>query len=176
MTYKIRPINDQDRDWVQTFVSERWSGESVVVHGSEYLPHKLSGFIAATGALKPVGLVTYLVENSECEIITLNSLMEGEGIGSALVQAVQGEATRLGCRRTWCITTNDNFPALIFYQKRGFRIVRVYPGAVERARVIKPSIPLFGLESIPIRDEIELQIENVTDSISDEGAGMPSRW
>jgi hypothetical protein len=58
----------------------------------------------------------------------------------------------------WCITTNDNFPALRFYQKRGFRIVAVHPGAVERSRVMKPSIPLWGIDSIPIRDEIELEI------------------
>ena len=64
-----------------------------------------------------------------------------------------------GCTRLWGITTNDNLPALAFYQKRGFRIVAVRPGAIERARVMKPSIPLCGLDSIPIRDEIELEID-----------------
>ena len=164
MTYKVRPIRDPDRKWARRFVAEQWGGTSVVVHGSTYIPHKLPGFIAVMDDSKPVGLATYFIDNSACEIVTLNSIIEGEGIGSALVQAVREEAIRLGCSRTWCITTNDNFPALIFYQKRGFRIVRIYPGAVERARAIKPSIPLFGLESVPICDEIELEIQNAVGS------------
>lgn len=59
--------------------------------------------------------------------------------------------------RIWLITTNDNLNALGFYQKRGFRIKAVYPGAVDEARRIKPEIPLAASNGIPIRDEIELE-------------------
>jgi len=56
------------------------------------------------------------------------------------------------------ITTNDNLPALRFYQKQGFRLIVLYPGAVEESRRLKPSIPLAGHADIPIRDEIQLGI------------------
>jgi GNAT superfamily N-acetyltransferase len=161
MDYVVRRVNDADREWVRAFITDQWSDESIVVHGSAYFPHTLDGFLAITSDSEPVGLLTYVIKNSACEIVTLNSIVEGEGIGSALVRAVQREAIRSGCSRVWCVTTNDNFPALIFYQKIGFRIVRIYPRAVERARLLKPSIPLYGLESIPIRDEIELEMESV---------------
>jgi hypothetical protein len=47
---------------------------------------------------------------------------------------------------------------LRWYQKRGFELVAVHRRAVERARLIKPEIPLFGDDGIPIRDEIELEL------------------
>ena len=54
-------------------------------------------------------------------------------------------------------TTNDNLDALRFYQRRGFRIIAVRPGAVDESRRIKPSISAIGEYGIPIRDEIELE-------------------
>lgn len=36
-------------------------------------------------------------------------------------------------------------------------MVEVYPNAVDKAREIKPSIPLFSEQGIPIRDEILLE-------------------
>ncbi|MCC7346378.1 MAG: hypothetical protein IT538_03170 [Variibacter sp.] len=56
------------------------------------------------------------------------------------------------------LLTNDNWPAFRFYQKRGFRIVAVHPGVVDMMRQMKPSIPVTGIEGIPMRDEIELEI------------------
>jgi hypothetical protein len=41
-------------------------------------------------------------------------------------------------------TTSDNLNALRFYQRRGFRITEVRPGAVDESRLIKPSILLIG--------------------------------
>jgi hypothetical protein len=82
----------------------------------------------------------------------------GQGVGTALIEAVKVAAIEAGCRRLWLMTTNDNLHALGFYQRRGFRLVAVYPGAVDAARLLKPEIPLLGNDGIPIRDEIELEI------------------
>jgi RimJ/RimL family protein N-acetyltransferase len=67
-------------------------------------------------------------------------------------------AEQAACQRIWLITTNDNMPALRFYQKRGFRLVAVHQNALDYSRTLKPEIPLIGLEGIPLRDEIELEI------------------
>ncbi|MGD8245715.1 MAG: hypothetical protein PVG25_02965 [Anaerolineae bacterium] len=61
-------------------------------------------------------------------------------------------------QRIWLITTNDNLAALRFYQRRGFSLVAVHPGAVDQARTLKPEIPAIGHSGIPIRDEIELEL------------------
>jgi ribosomal protein S18 acetylase RimI-like enzyme len=158
MKFDVRSVDKQDGEWIRKFILDRWYAEFVVVHGVVYYPHRLRGFVADVGGPPHVGLATYAMEKSACELVTLDSLQEGAGVGSALVQAVAREASRAGCSKLWCITTNDNHPALRFYQKRGFRIVAVHPGAVDRSRILKPSIPLLGVNGIPIRDEIELEL------------------
>lgn len=50
------------------------------------------------------------------------------------------------------VTTNDNLDALAFYLRQGFRLESVRLGAVDRAREIKPSIPLVH-DGIEIHDE-----------------------
>ncbi len=54
------------------------------------------------------------------------------------------------------ITTNDNMRALRFYQRRGFRLVALNPGALERSRELKPEIPETGMHGIPLSDELVL--------------------
>jgi len=129
----------------------------MVVHGKLYYPHDLPGFIAAQEG-EWVGLLTYQIEGSACEIVTLNSLRPGTGVGSALIAAVRKIAQSANCARLWLITTNDNMHALRFYQKRGFRLVAVHPNALEHSRKLKPEIPLVGFDGIPLRDELELEI------------------
>ncbi len=164
MRFRMRQIEDGDREWVRRFVRDQWSGESIVVHGTVYYPHSLAGFIAEDEKAGPIGLATYIIENAACELVSLDSLRRGEGVGSALVAAVLQEAREHSCSRLWCVTTNDNLPALEFFQKRDFRMVAVHAGAVAQARILKPSIPLLGIENIPIRDEIELEMEIVRES------------
>jgi ribosomal protein S18 acetylase RimI-like enzyme len=107
---------------------------------------------------KRVGLITYRVDGDGCEIITLNSLMERIGIGTALVKAVQSKAASSNWRRLWLITTNDNLQALSFYQRRGFSLAALHRNAVDLSRKLKPEIPQIGFNGIPIRDELELEM------------------
>lgn len=153
----VRALTPADRDWVARHVTEHWGTEIVAVHGTCYHPAELPGCIAEMDG-QPVGLITYHIAGDECEIVTLDSLAEGRGIGTALIEVVKAEAIAADCRRLWLITTNDNLRALGFYQKRGFRLVAIYPGAMDAARKLKPEIPLLGNAGIPIRDELELEI------------------
>jgi ribosomal protein S18 acetylase RimI-like enzyme len=154
--YSIRPATREDGPWVDALMRERWGGEVVVTRGRVLTPSELRGFLAETGR-GPAGLVTYEVRGSECEVVTLDSLEERTGIGSALMAAAEGEARAAGCRRLWLITTNDNTRALRFYQKLGFTLAALHRGAIAESRKLKPSIALVGEDGIPIRDEIELE-------------------
>ena len=75
-----------------------------------------------------------------------------------MLDAVREIAGDAGCRRLWLITTNDNLPALGFYQKRGWRLVALHRDALDESRRLKPEIPLLGIDGIPLRDEIELEL------------------
>lgn len=129
----------------------------MIVRGRVYRPEQLEGFVIEDGD-EWVGLITFASEGDECEVTSLDSLREGRGLGSMLIDKAIEEARLRGCRRLFLITTNDNLHALGFYQKRGFEIVAIYRGAVNESRKRKPSIPQVGMNGIPLRDEIELEI------------------
>jgi GNAT superfamily N-acetyltransferase len=156
MQFNVRAVLESDREWIRQLIIDRWGAELVVAHGVVYYPHKLHGFVATTSTTERVGLATFVIEGKSCELVTLDSLCMGCGVGTALVQAVIQEGSNSGCIKIWCITTNDNRPALRFYQNRGFSILTVHKDAIERSRVLKPTIPLVGIDGIPINDEIEL--------------------
>jgi ribosomal protein S18 acetylase RimI-like enzyme len=138
-------------------VSEKeWASNKVVTRGKVYLVDQLPGFVAMQNDER-VGLLTYKINNEDCEIITLNSFIENRGIGSDLLDKIESFSSSIGCKRIWLITTNDNLNALRFYQKKGYKLSAFYQNAVEKARKLKPEIPPIGLDGIPIRDEIELE-------------------
>ncbi len=150
---------------------EHWGDEFVVAHGVIYRSAGLPGFGAWVEG-EAVGLITYHLDGDNCEIVTLNSTREGLGIGTALIETVRKNAQCAGCRRLWLVTTNDNLHALGFYQKRGFRLVALRPGAMVGARKLKPAIPLIGNDGIPIRDELELELSPLEAAVKgDQAAG-----
>ena len=100
------------------------------------------------------------MHGDECEIHTLHTVRQWQGAGSVLIAAVRETAARRGCRRLWLVTTNDNVDALRFYQRRGFRLAALRPGAVDDARRnLKPEIAAVGEYGIVLRDELELELE-----------------
>jgi len=156
--FKIRKVEDKDREWIRKFIIKEWGAERVVSRRKIYYPHKLPGFIAFADK-KYLGLITYLIKNDTCQIISINSIIKRKGIGTALVERVKKEAKKLGLKRIWLITTNDNFDALRFWQKRGFSLKAIYPNAIAFSRKLKPEIPLIGNYGIPIKDEIEMELK-----------------
>ncbi len=155
--WAIRPIEPHERERIKAFIAGQWGAPTVVAHGVVYRPHELPGLLAEEeGQL--IGLLAYHIEGDACEIVTIDAVVQGSGVGTALLEAVRKAAQAEGCRRLWLITTNDNLDALRFYQRRGFRLVALRPGAVSESRRLKPSIPQVGAYGIPLRDELELEL------------------
>jgi N-acetylglutamate synthase-like GNAT family acetyltransferase len=157
MSFVIRPAAVADRPFLRAFMREHWGDEAMVDRERVFYPAENPAFIAEDGG-DVVGVVTYEMRNDDCEVTSLNSLRREQGIGGALMEAVIAEAKAQGCRRVWLLTTNDNLLGLKFYQKRGFRLAALYPGAIDTARALKPGISLVGESGIPIRDELELEL------------------
>src|SRR6266568_1008472 len=154
---QVRPLTPEDREWVRQFIIEHWGDPLVVAHGKVYYPHTLPGFVAMLKRNR-VGLLTYSLEDENCEIVTIDSIKPEIGIGTLLIKEVTQAAREAGWKRLWLINTNDNLQALRFYQKRGFTLVAVHRNAVDAARQLKPRIPLIGNDQIPLHDEIELEM------------------
>lgn len=154
----IRRSNVNDISWITELFVTRWDGEFVVSKGKKYYPKDLDGFIAYIDMQK-VGLLTFKDAGNAIEIVSVDSLKEKQGIGTALIRAVADYAKRNNKRRIWLMTTNNNAAAMRFYEKRGFKKVHEYKNAVAQSRKIKPSIPLVDENGIPITDEIEYEYQ-----------------
>jgi len=141
---------------VSDFFIKRW-GSDFIISGEEKLYGKdLPGFAAFENE-QMVGLLTYNIKNNSCEIVTLDSLKENSGIGTALIEAMIKKAADMRATRLWLMTTNDNVNAIRFYQKRGFVIKRININAIQKSRDLGQNIPRLGNYGIPIRDEIEFE-------------------
>jgi len=168
LQFEIVRISPELRKWAVDLIKDHWGATEIVTRGRIHDTAKLPGFIAVLRG-EPVGLVTYQIDGDQCEMVSLDSLMEGIGVGTALVGSAAAEAREQGCRRLWLITTNDNLDAIHFYQKRGFHLVAVHRDALEETRRLKPQLPLTGIDGIPLRDEIEMELNLQFDSESNLG-------
>jgi GNAT superfamily N-acetyltransferase len=149
----IRLLTPDDLPRLREFWTQHWGGEIMITRGRSIRFDEVEGFVYGNW----IGLLTFLVRGDECEVTSLDSLEEGKGIGTALIQEVIREARERKCRRLFLITTNDNLRALGFYQRIGFELITVRRGALDETRKLKPSIPLIGMNDIPLRDELELE-------------------
>jgi catechol 2,3-dioxygenase-like lactoylglutathione lyase family enzyme len=153
----VRALRDDERPWAAEVLREAWSSERIAYgDGREYDASALPGLVAEADDER-AGLATYAIEADTCELVTLNTLTIGTGVGGVLIEAVVHAARAAGCTRVSVTTTNDNLPALRVYQRHGFALAALHRGAVESARQRKSQIPLVGHAGIAIRDELVLE-------------------
>ena len=155
--YIITEIREDDRQVINNILIEQWESTNITIRGKIVDGTKLNGFIAKIND-KLVGLITYLIEEGECEICTLNSFIENKGIGSSLIEKVKFVAKENNCSRLKLVTTNDNIRGIEFYQRRGFNFANLYKDSISKARLLKPEIPMYADNGLPIKDEIEFEI------------------
>jgi GNAT superfamily N-acetyltransferase len=157
MSHNIRRLTSDDLPRLRRFWADYWNGEFIITRGTLHHPEQVEGYVVEDADVW-AGLITYKIANEQCEVISLDGLRDGEGIGTLLLRRTVEEARDRRCRRIFLITTNDNLYALGFYQRRDFELVAVYRGAVNESRKIKPGISEIGQNHIPLRDEIELEM------------------
>ncbi len=151
----VRRVAAEERATVARLITGRWGSTQIVSRGTVH-DVETSEIVVALRDGGIVGCATFVVNGDGAELLTLDSFDEGVGIGGALVDAVACAAAEARVRQLALSTTNDNLRALGFYQRRGFRLTELHPGAVDRARERKESIPLVGSSGIPVRDELVL--------------------
>ena len=158
MEYNIEKITEKNRQKVNDILINEWEATNIIIRGKIIDGTKLDGFLAVKDN-EIIGLITYMIENNECEIVSLNSFEENKGIATRLINIVKELAVKKKCVRLKLITTNDNIKGIEFYQKRGFVFSNIYVNAIESSRKLKPEIPMFADNGLPIRDEIEYEIK-----------------
>lgn len=153
---KIVSTKDLPKRAVSQFFTTHWGSPVMVNSNGTFQCDELEGYAVLDENREITGLITFIINGTECEIISLDSIIENNGIGSALLKEVERASEREQCEQVKLITTNDNVRAIGFYQKRGYVLAGLFVNAVEKARKIKPGIPFTADNGIPIRDEILL--------------------
>ncbi len=156
--YTIVPISETLRHQVQPLVNDAWDAPLIVVNGELCDTRKLPGIAALSDRAEVIGYLLYTFHDGVCEIMALQSLHEGMGVGTRLIERLQGIAREQGAKKVVVTTTNDNLKAFRFYQRRGFTLRALRPNALALSRRLKPVIPLMSPDGIPLRDEIEFEM------------------
>jgi len=150
----VRPVGDADRRWIAEVVMRTWGVPVVSVSGA-HDPTTLPGFVAEVEGER-VGALTYRRGDDGIEVVTLDSLSGGRGVGSALLAAAHDAARGEG-RRLWLITTDDNVRAVAFYLHRGMEMVAVHRDFVDEVRRLK-SLARAGADgAVTFRHAIEFE-------------------
>ena len=150
-------VTNQNRQAINAYIKNHWFSTEMIIRGEIVDMTTVEGVVGMDGD-EIVGLITYRIYAKVCEITSLDSLREGQGVGTALLEQVTAIAKAKDCQKVSLITTNDNINAIRFYQKRGFNLVKVHLDAVTRSRILKPEIPLAGQNGIPIDHELEFEL------------------
>jgi ribosomal protein S18 acetylase RimI-like enzyme len=158
-TVEVRGADDEEElRRLSRRVRSTW-GEAVVRRG-ELVDPADGELIGAYVDREIIGVATYAIRGRECEVVAIEAYQQRQGIATALMDEIRARAAAAGCRRLWLVTTNDNVPAIGFYQRWGMDLAELRRDAVTDARArLKPEIPETGFEDIPVRHELEFEIE-----------------
>ena len=149
-----KAVLSRDQGRIEELVQLFWGEQVQLTFDGTYKVAELPAFVAKAGG-EVIGFVSFTERSNDLVIVALGVLPEsqGAGVGSSLISKVEGEARKLGKKRILVSTSNDDLPALAFYQSLGFQIYEVKPNMIaeKHGRLMK------GISNLSIRDELRLR-------------------
>jgi GNAT superfamily N-acetyltransferase len=109
---------------------------------------QMGGDISGALAWRRLGEALHVVA------LATDPMWQRSGVGGHLLAEAEMAARREGLSRVIIATTNDNLPALYFYQRRGYRITEVVRGAGAQHAAAPAAT---GFADIPVMDELRLE-------------------
>ena len=155
LTYKIdRAKSDKERTVIQEFVKRFWGEEEQLAFDRKFAVASLPAYVAKVDS-SIIGFVSFAEIGDAVIIVALGVLPEYQsaGVGKSLVRKIEDKSKKLKKRKLMVSTSNDDLPALAFYQYNGFQIFEVKPNVIAE----KHGMILKGIGGMPIRDELRLQ-------------------
>ena len=151
---RVRRAEASDCSAIRELALMYWGETVVECFGRSYDVLELPAFLAMSED-KVAGAMSYAAEADRLDVVMLNVHPEYQGRRTArsLLAAVEGEARTRGLSRLVVATSNDDLPALYVYQRWGFAITDVKPGAI----LAHHGREELGFAGIPVRDEIRLE-------------------
>ena len=152
----IRPATPADQARIAELAGYFWGEVQVESFGHSYQVDKLPAYVACDED-EIVGIASYAREGDATNLVMLNVLPQWQGRGAArdLITAVTEMTRAEGAKRVILSTSNDDLPALGFFQRLGFVITGILVGKIlEHHGGVEP-----GFAGIPVRDEIQMELQ-----------------
>ena len=150
----VREATEADRLAARELFQRDFGRTKIVAFGEVMDIDQIPALVAITRA-EPSGALAYRSLGDALHIVALatDPMWQRSGVGGYLLAEAELLARRLALRRLVVCTTNDNLPALHFYQRRGYRLMGLVPGSI----TAHTGQELAGFAGIPVRDEIRLE-------------------
>jgi len=149
-----KAASEGERKKTQKLVKRFWGEQEQLAFDRRFMVAELPAYVAKAKN-DVAGFVSYVKSDDALIIVALGVLpkYQTSGIGKELIKEVENEGIRMHKRRLLVSTSNDDLPALAFYQSLGFQIYEVKPNVIAE----KHGAVLQGIGGLPIRDELRLR-------------------
>lgn len=151
----VRPIDDPQA--VGELINRAGNGAFLVIRGIVYEARSLRAVVAERDG-EVVGYAPYSLAGNIAFVTVMGNFFADEEVTRALIGAVEALCRRAGRPFLRAVTSNDAIELLGLLQQLGYRIVAIWPNAMNLVRELKPRLPAVAVNGVPILDEIELEI------------------
>jgi ribosomal protein S18 acetylase RimI-like enzyme len=150
----VREATDSDRATARELFTRDFGRTKIVAYGEVMDIDQMPALVAVRYE-DPSGALAYRLHGDALHIVALatDPMWQRSGVGGHLVAEAELIARRLNLRRLVVSTTNDNLPALYFYQRRGYRMTNFVPNSI----IMHTGQEVAGFAGIPVRDEVRLE-------------------
>jgi ribosomal protein S18 acetylase RimI-like enzyme len=158
----VREATDTDRAAARELFARDFGRTKIVAYGEVMDIDQMPALVAVRYE-DPSGALAYRLHGDALHIVALatDPMWQRSGVGGHLVAEAELLARRLKLRRLVVSTTNDNLPALYFYQRRGYRMTDFVPNSI----IMHTGQEVSGFAGILVRDEIRLEKTLPVDSV-----------
>jgi ribosomal protein S18 acetylase RimI-like enzyme len=146
--------SEKERSTIRELVRRFWGEEEQLTFDREFTVAELPTYVAKLKG-SVIGFVSFSETAEAVIVVALGVLPQYQctGVGSRLMQEVEVEAKRQRKRKLLVSASNDDLPALAFYQSLGFHIYEVKSNVIAE----KHGTIVQGIGGLPVRDELRLQ-------------------
>jgi len=155
LEYMMDKVNmDKEREKIRELVQRFWGEQEQLTFDRKFTVAELPTYVAKVEN-NIIGFISFTEADDAIIIVALGVLpqYQSSGVGRSLIGKVEAEAKRMLKKRLLVSTSNDDLPALAFYQSLGFQIYEVKPNVIAE----KHGRILEGIGGLPIRDELRLR-------------------
>jgi len=150
----VREATEADRAAARELFQQDFGRTKIVAFGEVMDIDEMPALVALLHD-GPSGALAYRLLGDALHVVALatDPMWQRAGVGGYLIAEAELLARRLNLGRLVVSTTNDNLPALYFYQRKGYRLMELVPESV----TAHTHQQVAGFAGIPVRDEILLE-------------------